>query len=417
MQIEHLTERPGPQSPPASQLAEAPLGDGDRAILGDELSAQPGLAFQRSQLLGGVLEGNAAARALAGQLLVFRAAQPERLPPLLKEIGKAYYRWQPKARPGNSPFKESLAAWLVRTCEAAGLHNTIELVHPGERFDAARHNAASREMRSPRCWAGSCCETMARCIPRRRSPCGETGLTGLGVGGCGLGVGGLFLGTRKPRPVVAVLMAYEDVPVHLVRGGDPAADAADEMPELQASGDWAFSPGPGRRFLRRRRQARHPCPRRRRVPSRPSPLRRREQAAALRRRGRGRDMGPPPPPVDRTPPPAAAPAQPAAPAPPPIPPSPPPQARRPKTTKPAAPLSRHGRSSGRAKPQAEARRPKPDAGATQAGASPAETGATPIPAEEKPPQPKPPSRPIPIRPKRSSGPFRRSRRFPTRPCR
>ena len=106
--------------------------------------ASRSLAFQRSQLLGGVLEGNAAARALAGQLLVFRAAPAERLPPLLKEIGEAFYRWQPKTRPDDSPFEESLAAWLQRTCEAAGLHNTIELVHPGERFDAARHNASSR---------------------------------------------------------------------------------------------------------------------------------------------------------------------------------------------------------------------------------------------------------------------------------
>ena len=142
--IEHSAERPGAQPAPACQPVDAPLGEWERAILGDELAAQPGLAFQRSQLLGGVLDGNAAARALAGQLLVFRAAPAERLPPLLKEIGEAYYRWQPKTRPGNSPFEESLAAWLQRTCEAAGLHNTIELVHPGERFDAARHNAASR---------------------------------------------------------------------------------------------------------------------------------------------------------------------------------------------------------------------------------------------------------------------------------
>ena len=144
VQLEHLAEMLGPQSAPASELAEVALADWERAILGDELAGQPGLAFQRSQLLSGVLEGNAAARALAGQLLVFRAAPAERLPPLLKEIGEAYYRWQPKARPGNSPFEESLAGWLQRTCEAAGLHNTIELVHPGERFDAARHNASSR---------------------------------------------------------------------------------------------------------------------------------------------------------------------------------------------------------------------------------------------------------------------------------
>ncbi len=144
MQPEHPAPRLGPQSAPAGEVAEVSLADWERAILGDDLARQPGLAFQRNQLLSGVLEGQSAACALAGHLLVFRSAAAERLPPLLKEIGEAYYRWQPKTRPGNSPFEESLAAWLRRTCEAAGLHNTIELVHPGERFDSARHNASSR---------------------------------------------------------------------------------------------------------------------------------------------------------------------------------------------------------------------------------------------------------------------------------
>jgi hypothetical protein len=116
----------------------------EKAVLGSDMAGQPGLTFQRNQLLNGVLEGNAAACALAGQLLVFQSAPAERLPPVLKEIGEAYYRWQPKTRPGNSPFEESLSGWLQRTCEAAGLHNTIELVHPGERFDATRHNASTR---------------------------------------------------------------------------------------------------------------------------------------------------------------------------------------------------------------------------------------------------------------------------------
>jgi len=143
--MEHLAELLGPQSAPASSApGEVSLADWEQAVLGREMAAHPALGFQRHQLLSGVLEGNAAACALAGQLLVFRSAPAERLAPLLKDIGEVYYRWQPKTRPGTSPFEESLAAWLQRTCEAAGLHNTIELVHPGERFDATRHNAASR---------------------------------------------------------------------------------------------------------------------------------------------------------------------------------------------------------------------------------------------------------------------------------
>ncbi len=143
--MEQLAELLGPQSAPAaSETGEVSLADWERAVLGRDLAAHPALGFQRHQLLSGVLEGNAAACTLAGQLLVFRSSPAERLPQLLKDLGEAYYRWQPKTRPGNNPFEESLAGWLQRTCEAAGLHNTIELVHPGERFDAARHNAASR---------------------------------------------------------------------------------------------------------------------------------------------------------------------------------------------------------------------------------------------------------------------------------
>lgn len=143
--MEQLAELLGPQSAPAgSETGEVSLADWEQAVLGRDLAAHPALGFQRHQLLSGVLEGNAAACALAGQLLVFRSSPAERLPPLLKDLGEAYYRWQPKTRPGNNPFEESLAGWLQRACEAAGLHNTIELVYPGERFDAARHNATSR---------------------------------------------------------------------------------------------------------------------------------------------------------------------------------------------------------------------------------------------------------------------------------
>jgi hypothetical protein len=41
-------------------------------------------------------------------------------------------------------LEESLVRWLRRTCEAAGIFNSVELVHPGERFDSTRHSAATR---------------------------------------------------------------------------------------------------------------------------------------------------------------------------------------------------------------------------------------------------------------------------------
>ncbi len=131
---------------PAAEPQPAPrvTGDWERAIVGPGLAANANLAFQRQQLVTGVLDGDAGACSLAGQLLVFQSAPAERLPQLLKDIGEAYYRWQPKTRAATSPMEEALVAWLRQCCDLAGISNTIELVHPGERFDAARHNAASR---------------------------------------------------------------------------------------------------------------------------------------------------------------------------------------------------------------------------------------------------------------------------------
>ena len=140
-----LGRSPSQTEEPESQASSTQPSDAwHSAILGPDLAAHPNLAFKRQQLLDGVLEGDPGARSLAGQLLVFQSAPADRLPKLLKEIGEAYYRWQPKTGPGTNPFEETLVRWLEKTCDGAGISNTIELVHRGERFDAARHNAASR---------------------------------------------------------------------------------------------------------------------------------------------------------------------------------------------------------------------------------------------------------------------------------
>ncbi|MHC4407234.1 MAG: hypothetical protein ACYTG0_47095 [Planctomycetota bacterium] len=114
------------------------------AILGPDLTQDPALAFARQQLIAGAFQGDPGAQAFAGQLLVFHSAPPERLPQLLKEIGEAFYRWQPKTAPGTGAFEDALVEWLRRRCEEVGIYNTIALVDPGERFDSARHTAASR---------------------------------------------------------------------------------------------------------------------------------------------------------------------------------------------------------------------------------------------------------------------------------
>ena len=134
----------GTKPPEAPRMAETPPADWQRAILGRALAEQPGLESERQQLFAALLGGEPAACGLAGQLLVFQSASAERMPPLLKDIGEAYYRWQPKSRPQPSVFEQALVRALQRTCEAAGIANTIELVGPGERFDSTRHNASMR---------------------------------------------------------------------------------------------------------------------------------------------------------------------------------------------------------------------------------------------------------------------------------
>lgn len=135
-----------PPAPPAEETPELPAGiaDWQRVILGEELCGNPALSGDCLQLITGVLHGQYEARALAGQLLVFQSAATEKMPTLLKDIGEAYYRWQPKTRPGTGKFEGALVDWLQRTCDSAGIPNTIEIVNPGERFDTGRHNSNGR---------------------------------------------------------------------------------------------------------------------------------------------------------------------------------------------------------------------------------------------------------------------------------
>jgi hypothetical protein len=142
--LAELSEGRRPQEP-ESKFVDAPAsGDWERAILGANLADNPDLAFQCRKLVSGVLQGDAGSGSLAGQLLLFQSAAPEKMPGLLKEIGEAYYRWHPKTTPVSNKFEEALVAWLQRKCEEQGISNTIELVHPGERFDASRHTASGR---------------------------------------------------------------------------------------------------------------------------------------------------------------------------------------------------------------------------------------------------------------------------------
>ncbi len=143
--IRSLAELILPSEQPAAPGDEPGAGgDWVRAILGPELAVNAGLAQPCRRLVSGVLAEDPDSQALAGQLLVFQSAPPERLPQLLKDLGEAFYRWEPKTSPESSPVEQALVGWVQRRCEAAGIANTIALVHPGERFDSARHTATTR---------------------------------------------------------------------------------------------------------------------------------------------------------------------------------------------------------------------------------------------------------------------------------
>ena len=128
--------------------AEAPSagpavgGDWQEALLGGELAHNPALNAEKSRILSGVLSGDPGACGLVGTLLQFRAAAADKMPPLLKDIGEAFYRWQPKTSNRPSELEKAMIDWLMRACDQAGMANTIEVVNPGERFDSLRHNAA-----------------------------------------------------------------------------------------------------------------------------------------------------------------------------------------------------------------------------------------------------------------------------------
>ena len=131
--------RPPQPEKPASEPEVG--GDWDEALLGGELAHNPALNADKNQLLKGVRNGDPGACGLVGSLLLFRSAAADKMPPLLKDIGEAFYRWQPRNSNRPSELEKALVEWLMRACDQAGMANTIELVNPGERFDSLRHNS------------------------------------------------------------------------------------------------------------------------------------------------------------------------------------------------------------------------------------------------------------------------------------
>jgi len=116
----------------------------ERIVFGDAIAGDATLTSVRRTLLDEVAAGAAPATALAGQLLLIRAASVEELPELFHRVGEAYYRWRPRIDETEEPLEQALAGWLSHRAESYGLRNSIELVRVGDRYDANRHVAEGR---------------------------------------------------------------------------------------------------------------------------------------------------------------------------------------------------------------------------------------------------------------------------------
>ncbi|HEY3969699.1 MAG TPA: hypothetical protein VGM05_34455 [Planctomycetaceae bacterium] len=126
---------------PARSADASAERDWRNAIFGPELASDSHIARRLDELSERVRRGDSAASVLAGQLLVFQGAAPERRPQLLKDIGEALYRAFPELAHSENDFEKSLARSLERGCEPAGFQNAIEFVRVGQRFDSTRHLA------------------------------------------------------------------------------------------------------------------------------------------------------------------------------------------------------------------------------------------------------------------------------------
>ncbi|MCA9268365.1 MAG: hypothetical protein KDA41_07830 [Planctomycetales bacterium] len=127
--------------PVAAQLAGSEV---EGLVFAQDLAFHASLAPQRQAIVQGLRQGDPDATSLVGQILIFRAAWPDRVPQLLKDVGEAWYRWSPNDAAAPDPMRDALIAWLHTKVESVGLGNRIELVRPGDRYDSKKHNAKDR---------------------------------------------------------------------------------------------------------------------------------------------------------------------------------------------------------------------------------------------------------------------------------
>jgi hypothetical protein len=132
--------------PPPARAGSIPASGGSggnwsQIIFGDQWKSNSGLSALSGTLLSEVYANQADAIGMLGYLLAFRAADQERKPKLLKELGEAFYQWQPD---GNPRLLDPLIQWSHALLDQAGISNRIEVVQAGDRYDMQRHNAKER---------------------------------------------------------------------------------------------------------------------------------------------------------------------------------------------------------------------------------------------------------------------------------
>jgi len=135
-----VVQQPVPTQAPAVVLGDSQL---EPIIFGESLAAIPSLAGDRGQVLAGMMSGDEDAMTLAGNLLIFRAANSEQMPQLIKGLGEAYYQWRPSSGIDDD-FRAAIIQYVHQTCEANGVTHRIELVQSGDRFESKRHTSKQR---------------------------------------------------------------------------------------------------------------------------------------------------------------------------------------------------------------------------------------------------------------------------------
>ena len=127
----------------------------EQLVFGQELCHDHSLDSSRQRLMDGVADGHAASSSRAAPQMRVQTVGVEELPPLLKEIGEAYYCWHPKTTDSEDVLEQSLVNLLEERIAAVGLRNSIEVIMPGDRYDTTRHVSPDRgvEVADVRGWA------------------------------------------------------------------------------------------------------------------------------------------------------------------------------------------------------------------------------------------------------------------------